>query len=112
MRGHRRHDGFRRRLSAFEATAPRFCRKLPGQRLLALATYLSFVAEIDSVDAPPSASSARMPLSTTHSTFSGILSLARLSGSSDQMRLDNGAVRPPPHEAEPAAPHLGRNGST
>ena len=30
----------------------------------------------------------------------------------DQMRLDNGAVRPPPHEAEPAAPHLGRNGST
>jgi hypothetical protein len=42
----------------------------------------------------------------------GILSLARLSGSSDQMRLHNGAVRPPPHEAEPAAPHLGRNGST
>src|SRR4051794_34285633 len=49
-----------------------------------------------------------------HNTFnfSGILSLARLFGSSDQMRLRNGAARPPSHEAEPVAPHLGRNGST
>ncbi len=47
-------------------------------------------------------SSACTPLSTTHSTFSGILSLAQLSGSSDQMRLRNGAARPPPDEAEPA----------
>jgi len=62
--------------------------------------------------APPSASSACMPLSTTHSTYSGILSLAQLSGSSDQMRLRNGATQPPPHEAEPGAPQLGRNGST
>ncbi len=46
------------------------------------------------------------------STFSGILSLAQRSGSSDQMRLRNGAARPPPHEAEPVVPHLGRNGST
>src|ERR1700731_1518911 len=42
-----------------------------------------------------------MPSSTTHSTFSGILSLARPSGSSDQMRRRNGAAQPPPHEAEP-----------
>jgi hypothetical protein len=40
------------------------------------------------------------------------LSLARLFGSSDQMRLRNGAARPPSHEAEPVAPYLGRNGST
>jgi transposase-like protein len=59
-----------------------------------------------------SASSACMPLSTTHSTCSGILSLAQLSGCSDQMRLRNGAAQPPPHEVEPAAPHFGRNGST
>jgi hypothetical protein len=58
--------------------------------------------------APPSASSACMPRSTTHSTCSGILSLAQLSGSSDQMRLGNGAAQPPPHDAEPGAPHLGR----
>jgi hypothetical protein len=31
--------------------------------------------------------------------FSGILSLAQLFGSSDQMRLRNGAARPPPHES-------------
>src|ERR1700719_1137288 len=62
--------------------------------------------------APPSHSSACMPLSTTYSTFSGILSLAQLSGSSDQMRLRNGAAQPPPHEAEPGGPHLGRNRST
>jgi transposase-like protein len=62
--------------------------------------------------APPSASSVCTPLSTTHSTFSGILSLARPFGSSDQMQLRNGAARPPSHEAEPVAPHLGRNGST
>jgi hypothetical protein len=62
--------------------------------------------------APPSDSSACMPQSTRHSTFSGILSLAQLFGSSDQMRLGDGAARPPPHEAEPVAPHLGRNGST
>jgi hypothetical protein len=53
-----------------------------------------------------------MPLSTTHSTFSGILSLAQLSGSSDQMRLRNGVAQPPPHKAEPVAPPPGRNGST
>jgi hypothetical protein len=35
-----------------------------------------------------------------------------LSGSSDQMRLRKGAARLPPHEGEPVAPHLGRNGST
>jgi hypothetical protein len=62
--------------------------------------------------APPSDSSACMLPSTTHSTFSGILSLAQLSGSSDQMRLRKGAARLPPHEGEPVAPHLGRNGST
>jgi hypothetical protein len=28
------------------------------------------------------------------------------------MRLRNGAARPPSHEAEPVAPHLGRSGST
>jgi hypothetical protein len=39
-----------------------------------------------------------------HAAVSGILSLAQLSGSSDQMRLRNGAARPPPHEAEPVAP--------
>ena len=54
--------------------------------------------------APPSASSACMPLSTTHSTCSGILSLAQLFGSSDQMRLRNGAAQPPPHNAEPLRP--------
>ena len=42
------------------------------------------------------------------STFSGILSLAQRSGSSDQMRLRNGAARPRPYEAEPDASHLGR----
>jgi hypothetical protein len=45
-----------------------------------------------------------MPLSTTHSTCSGILSLAQLSGSSDQMRRRNGAAQPPPHDAEPLRP--------
>jgi hypothetical protein len=45
-----------------------------------------------------------MPLSTTHSTCSGILSLAQLSGSSDQMRLRNGAAQPPPYEADPLHP--------
>src|SRR5204862_4592 len=59
--------------------------------------------------ARPDASSVCTPLSTTHSTFSGILSLARLFGSSVQMRLRNGAARPPSHEAEPVAPHLGLN---
>jgi hypothetical protein len=58
--------------------------------------------------ATPSDSSACMPLSTTHSTFSGISSLAQLCGSSDQMRLRNGAARPRPYEAEPDASHLGR----
>jgi hypothetical protein len=53
---------------------------------------------------PRVASSACMPLSTTHSTCSDILSLAQLSGSSDQMRLRNGAPQLPPHEAEPVAP--------
>src|ERR1700680_4671501 len=62
--------------------------------------------------APLSDSSACMLLSTTHLTFNGILSLDQLFGSSDQMRLRNGAPRPQPHEAEPVAPHLGRNGST
>jgi hypothetical protein len=45
-----------------------------------------------------------MPLSTTHSICSGILSLAQLSGSSDQMRLRNGAAQPPPYEADPLHP--------
>jgi hypothetical protein len=54
--------------------------------------------------APPSASSACMPLSTTHSTCNGILSLAQLAGSSDQMRRRNGAAQPPPHDAEPLHP--------
>jgi hypothetical protein len=37
-------------------------------------------------------------------TCSGILSLAQLSGSSDQMRLRNGAAQPPPQDAEPLHP--------
>jgi hypothetical protein len=37
----------------------------------------------------------------THSTFSGILSLARPLGSSDRMRLRNGAARPPSHRTSP-----------
>jgi hypothetical protein len=41
-----------------------------------------------------------------------VLSLAQLSGSSDQMRLRNGAAQPSPHKAEPVAPPPGRNGST
>ena len=50
-----------------------------------------------------------------HNTFNlqRHLVLAQLSGSSDQMQLRNGAARPPPHEADAVAPHLGRNdGST